>query len=69
MIIPLIDRELLQFPKLYLSYFDLVTHVVESYPEKVMMLEEKLFKSFMSSLEFGVAHYDAIVVRNSLSCY
>jgi hypothetical protein len=66
MIIPLIDRELLQFPKLCQSYFDLVTHVVESYPEKVMALEEKLFKSFMNSLEFGVAHYDATVVRSSL---
>ena len=66
MVIPLIDKELLQFPKLCVSYLDLVTHVVESYPEKVMSLKENLFKSFMSSLEFGISHYDATVVRNSL---
>ena len=67
MAIPLIGPELLQFSKLRESYFDLVTHVVESYPEKVATLDEPLFASFMQSLEFGARHFDSTIVRSTLS--
>eukprot|EP00942_MAST-04A_sp_MAST-4A-sp1_P009244 g9244.t1 len=67
MIIPFITPDLLEFKKLCDSYFDLVSHVIESYPEKIILLESNLFKMFMESMSHGLRHYDTTVVRNTLS--
>ena len=66
LIIPYITKDLLQFTKLCDSYFDLVSHVIESYPEKIIVLENNLFRMFMETMAFGLRHFDNTVVRNTL---
>ncbi len=66
MIIPFITQDLLEFKKLCDSYFDLVSHVIESYPEKIIILDSSLFQKFMETMSHGLRHYDTVVVRNTL---
>jgi hypothetical protein len=65
LILPLITLDMLQFPKLCMHYFTLVTFMFEIYPAKVAMLPPDLFQQLLSSLEFGIKHHKSKVARLS----
>ncbi|XP_066917411.1 exportin-4-like isoform X2 [Clytia hemisphaerica] len=65
-VIPLITQELLKYPKLSSEYFKLVTFVCEVYPEKLKVLPEELFKSFMASIQMAISDLNTEVAKCSL---
>ncbi|GMH33313.1 hypothetical protein BSKO_01147 [Bryopsis sp. KO-2023] len=62
-VIPLMSSELLKFPKLCNKYFELLSHMLEVYPEHVAGLPQPIFLQLMSTLEFGMSHNDDRVVQ------
>ena len=54
MVVPLLSKDLLTYPKLSHQYFDLIGHMVEVYPGKVCSLPRDLFQTFVETLKFGV---------------
>ncbi|OBZ88181.1 Exportin-4 [Choanephora cucurbitarum] len=55
-VIPLIDMEMLKIPSLCQQYIQLITHLIETFPEKLSGLPAPLFNNLMASLEYGVRH-------------
>ncbi|XP_020678770.1 exportin-4 [Dendrobium catenatum] len=55
---PLISFDLLKFPKLSSCYFRLISHMLEVYPEKVVLLTKEAFAQVIASLDFGIQHQD-----------
>ncbi|XP_033118145.1 exportin-4-like [Anneissia japonica] len=62
-VVPLMDLELLKFPDLCSQYYKLVTFICELYPEKVTVLSQDLFNSFMASLELGLTNFGGDVAK------
>ena len=52
--IPLMTTEMLKFPKICFRYFDLLSHLCDMYPEKVMQLPAASRQMLMSTLVFGI---------------
>lgn len=65
-IIPLIDQELMKYPKLSGEYFKLVTFVCEVYPEKMKMLPPDIFQTFMTSIQMAISEYGGNISKNGL---
>ncbi|KAL3655859.1 hypothetical protein CASFOL_000255 [Castilleja foliolosa] len=59
---PLITLELLKYPKLCHSYFSLLSHMLEVYPEIIAQLNVEAFSHILATLEFGLHHQDIEVV-------
>ncbi|CAI9759869.1 unnamed protein product [Fraxinus pennsylvanica] len=59
---PLITLELLKYPKLCHSYFSLLSHMLEIYPEVVAQLNVEAFGHIAETLDFGLHHQDGEVV-------
>lgn len=55
LVIPLINQELMKYPKLSNEYFKLVTFVCEVYPEKLKDLPATLFQNFMATIQMAIA--------------
>ncbi|EIE26728.1 hypothetical protein COCSUDRAFT_46205 [Coccomyxa subellipsoidea C-169] len=66
LVIPLVTGELLQFPKLVRSFFNLMSYMLEIYPDHVAGLPEAQMRVVLSTLEFGVNSTDLEVVQGSL---
>lgn len=66
LIIPLINQELMKYPKLSGEYFKLVTFVCEVYPEKIKCLPLGLFQNFMASIQMAISDYGADSAKCSL---
>jgi len=66
MVLPLITKQLLTFPKLCLGYYTLLNVMFVDCPQKMSTLPHDLFKALLSSLEYGINHYEAEVSRRSL---
>lgn len=65
LILPLITQDMLQFPKLCMQYFTLVTFMFEMYPEKAAQLPPALFQQLISSIVYGTKHHKAKISRLS----
>ncbi|KAL8533351.1 hypothetical protein ACS0TY_009659 [Phlomoides rotata] len=59
---PLITLELLKYPKLCYSYFSLLSHMLEVYPEIIAQLNIEAFTHIIGILEFGLRHQDVEIV-------
>ena len=46
-----------QFPVVCSEFFKLTTNVCETYPDKMSLLPEALFKNLMALLEVGLTKY------------
>jgi len=57
LVIPLINEELMKYPRLSNEYFKLVTFVCEVYPERMKDLPEDLFQNFMASIQMAISNY------------
>lgn len=66
-VIPLINDELLQFPKLCRQYFELLSYMLEAYPKKVAKLPANVFSTLMTTLEFGLKHSNETVSKESMT--
>lgn len=64
--LPLINAELLKFPKLAQLYYSLLSYMLEVYPKAVAELAPQHFASLMASLEWGLLGSDTVVVHCSL---
>ncbi|KAL4443390.1 hypothetical protein ABPG75_011127 [Micractinium tetrahymenae] len=53
-VVPLLSLDLLKFPKLCRSYFALLAHMLEVYPERMAALPPRVFQTLLSTLQFGV---------------
>ncbi|XP_020595203.1 exportin-4-like, partial [Phalaenopsis equestris] len=53
---PLISFDLLKFPKLSGCYFRLISHMLEVYPEKVVLLAKEAFAQVIAAIDFGIQH-------------
>ena len=58
--------ELLQFPKLCRLFFMTVSYVISEQSLSLMHLSPNLYHTLLRALEFGVAHHDVTISRNSL---
>lgn len=65
-VLPLINAELLQFPKLAQLYYSLLSYMLEVYPRAVADLDPRHFGSLMATLEWGVLGSDVVAVHCSL---
>jgi hypothetical protein len=65
-ILPLMTQGLLQLPTLCSQFFDLVSFMLDTYPEKVCALPYDLFDSLLQSILYGISHHDANVAKVSL---
>ncbi|KAK6145319.1 hypothetical protein DH2020_022139 [Rehmannia glutinosa] len=59
---PLITLDLLKYPKLCHSYFSLLSHMLEVYPEIIAQLNVEAFRHILATLDFGLHHQDVEVV-------
>ncbi|KAH6804809.1 exportin-4 protein [Perilla frutescens var. frutescens] len=59
---PLITLDLLKYPKLCHSYFSLLSHMLEVYPEIIVQLSVEAFSHILGTLDFGLHHLDIEVV-------
>ncbi|KAL3838119.1 hypothetical protein ACJIZ3_022710 [Penstemon smallii] len=59
---PLITLDLLKYPKLCHSYFSLLSHMLEVYPEMISQLNIEAFSHILGTLDFGLHHQDVEVV-------
>ncbi|CAA3016496.1 exportin-4 isoform X2 [Olea europaea subsp. europaea] len=59
---PLITLEMLKYPKLCHSYFSLLSHMLEVYPEIVAQLNVEAFGHIAETLDFGLHHQEGEVV-------
>lgn len=59
---PLITLDLLKYPKLCHSYFSLLSHMLEVYPEIIAQLNIEAFSHILGTLDFGFHHQDVEVV-------
>lgn len=55
-IIPMIDLEMLKIPSLCQQYIQLISHMIEVFPDKLSSLPSPLFNNLMASLEYGIRH-------------
>lgn len=65
-VLPLINAELLKFPKLAQLYYSLLSYMLEVYPQAVADLPPQHFASLMASLEWGLLGSDTVAVHCSL---
>jgi hypothetical protein len=65
-VLPLINAELLKFPKLAQLYYSLLSYMLEVYPKAVADLPPQHFASLMASLEWGLLGSDTVAVHCSL---
>lgn len=65
-VLPLINAELLKFPKLAQLYYSLLSYMLEVYPKAVAELAPQHFASLMASLEWGLLGSDTVAVHCSL---
>eukprot|EP00878_Enallax_costatus_P024514 GHUV01026164.1.p1 GENE.GHUV01026164.1~~GHUV01026164.1.p1 ORF type:complete len:1105 (+),score=386.39 GHUV01026164.1:1431-4745(+) len=65
-VLPLINAELLKFPKLAQLYYSLLSYMLEVYPRAVADLEPSHFGSLMATLEWGLLGNDVVAVHCSL---
>ena len=65
-ILPLMTQGLLQYPALCEQFFELVSTMMDSHPEKVCNLPHASFHPFFDSLLFGMSHQSACVAKGSL---
>lgn len=65
-LIPLINPELMKYPKLSNEYFKLVTFVCEVYPEKMKTLPQELFQNFMASIQMAISNYGTDTAKCAL---
>ena len=65
-VIPLMTESLLQFPKLCLHFFNLVSYVIENFAEKLTTIEPSLFTMLMNTLHFGIKHLRKDIAQYSL---
>eukprot|EP00775_Hariotina_reticulata_P007177 gene7177-7391_t len=65
-VLPLINAELLKFPKLAQLYFSLLSYMLEVYPRAVAELPSEHFGSLMVSLEWGLLGSDVVAAHCSL---
>lgn len=65
-VLPLINAELLKFPKLAQLYYSLLSYMLEVYPRAVAELAPDQFGSLMATLEWGVLGSDVVAVHCSL---
>jgi len=65
-VLPLINAELLKFPKLAQLYYSLLSYMLEVYPRAVAELAPQHFASLMASLEWGLLGSDTVAVHCSL---
>ncbi|CAA6673264.1 unnamed protein product [Spirodela intermedia] len=59
---PLVSMDLLKYPKLCKNYFELLSHLLEVYPEKVAQLNADAFKYIVLTIDFGIHQQDSDVV-------
>ncbi|KAI3470688.1 hypothetical protein Pfo_027351 [Paulownia fortunei] len=59
---PLITVDMLKYPKLCHSYFSLLSHMLEVYPEIIAQLNIEAFSHILGTLDFGLHHQDVEVV-------
>ncbi|KAL0376980.1 UNVERIFIED_CONTAM: Exportin-4, partial [Sesamum calycinum] len=59
---PLITMDLLKYPKLCHSYFSLLSHMLEVYPEIIAQLNVEACNHILRTLDFGLHHQDVEVV-------
>ncbi|KAL0456678.1 UNVERIFIED_CONTAM: Exportin-7 [Sesamum latifolium] len=59
---PLITMDLLKYPKLCHSYFSLLSHMLEVYPEIIAQLNVEACSHILGTLDFGLHHQDIEVV-------
>ncbi|RHX97937.1 hypothetical protein DYB36_010500 [Aphanomyces astaci] len=64
-VIPLMTHDLLQYPKLSVQYFTLVSYLVDVYPDKVVRLNPSLLHQLLQSLVVGMRHTNTDIVRYS----
>ncbi|KAI8889382.1 hypothetical protein K501DRAFT_320347 [Backusella circina FSU 941] len=55
-VIPMIDLEMLKIPSLCQQYIQLISHLIEVFPDKLVGLPEPLFNNLIASLEYGIRH-------------
>eukprot|EP01116_Phalansterium_solitarium_P013083 TRINITY_DN299_c0_g4_i1.p1 TRINITY_DN299_c0_g4~~TRINITY_DN299_c0_g4_i1.p1 ORF type:complete len:1128 (-),score=390.95 TRINITY_DN299_c0_g4_i1:363-3746(-) len=65
-VLPFITSDLLGFPKLCKTYFQLVNLMFEDCPYKLAVLPPELFKNLLTSVEYGVNHHDVDIARISM---
>ncbi|XP_028770687.1 LOW QUALITY PROTEIN: exportin-4 [Neltuma alba] len=63
---PLVSMDLLKYPKLCHSYFSLLSHLLEVYPETFAQLNSEAFAHVLRTLDFGLHHQDGDVVSKCL---
>ncbi|XP_054800845.1 uncharacterized protein LOC129304991 isoform X2 [Prosopis cineraria] len=63
---PLVSMDLLKYPKLCHSYFSLLSHLLEVYPETFAQLNSEAFAHVLRTLDFGLHHQDGDVVNKCL---
>ncbi|CAG9465567.1 unnamed protein product [Pedinophyceae sp. YPF-701] len=66
LLLPVMDPELLRFPRLCKSYFALVGLLAEAHADRVGLLPEDLFLRLLRTIEFGAAQPDAAVAQESI---
>ncbi|KDO28513.1 hypothetical protein SPRG_06752 [Saprolegnia parasitica CBS 223.65] len=64
-VVPLMTAALLQYPRLSLQYFTLVSYLVDVYPEKLLLLSPALLDMLLQSLVVGMQHTTPEIVRYS----
>lgn len=65
-VLPLINPELLKFPKLGRLYYSLLSYLLEAHTAAVAALEPCHFASLMASLEWGLAGSDSVATHSCL---
>ncbi|OQS04132.1 exportin-4, partial [Thraustotheca clavata] len=64
-VIPLMTASLLQYPRLSLQYFTLVSYLVDVYPDKLLHLSPDLLEMLLQSLVVGMQHTENEIIRYS----
>ncbi|KAK9863281.1 hypothetical protein WJX84_001780 [Apatococcus fuscideae] len=65
-VVPLMTTELLKFPALSVAYFQLLAHMLEVYPERVLTLPGHQATMLMNTLRFGLSSMSQDVLQASL---
>lgn len=63
LVLPLINSELLKYPKLARLYFSLLSYMLEVYPQHIAALAPEHFASLMATLKHGLAATDPTVAH------
>ncbi|CCI42694.1 unnamed protein product [Albugo candida] len=65
-IIPLMTKQLMQYPALTKHFFTTIEYIIESYPDQMMRLNGDFFEELTELILLGIQHFSADISRTCL---